>query len=523
MAQRGAQQGDARQVDRPDVFLSYNRRDAKRAAEIADALREAKFTVWFDKNIPSGSDWREEIQCKISRARCVVLYWSKRAEKSWWVAYEAFSAQQLGKLIITSFDDINVGSDSWAKDLQCTRLRKPLLRHFSKTDQWTRLCVDIEHKRKRLPRLRHGGWLGGGVVHKGGVTAVAFHPSDDNLLISSGRDGRAFLWNVEEAKPTLDLSQSQDQEDTIADATLPPTDMRFEARRPESGGPWALSRAGFSSDGRRFFLASEDGTARIFEGRGFSRLIAELAHTKAVNDGYDGKRLPGQSKFAQGVVDAAIGQGRALTLGADFACVWRLEDSAAPVGKEQLPPGARGRSVDCLHSTVADAFYLSDRSGRIHRVNRENKLTIDALPARSIPGAVMAHSSAGAGAADDGGYIASCSLSTSDRRIDVHAWREGHYERVGSINLRADFPVRALAVHPDAPVVALASGYRPALMAWDDGNRIDLVSEVGGDHVMPLQTIAISRTGKFMACGSEDGCISIWRDETPRDFSKLPV
>lgn len=512
-----------RYVERPDVFLSYNRRDAKRAAEIAESLRAANFTVWFDKNIQSGSDWREEIQRKISRARCVVLYWSKHAEKSWWVAYEAFSAQQLDKLIITSFDDINVGSDSWAKDLQCTKLRKPWFKHFSKTDQWRRLCVDIEHKRKRLPRLRHAGWLGGGIVHKGGVTSVAFHPSNEALLISSGKDGRAFLWSAEEARPSLDLSPAQDQDNTIADAALPPSDMRFDGRRPEAGPPWGLSRAGFSSDGRRFFLASESGDALIFEGHDFSHPVAELAHTKAVEPSYEGNRMPGQSKFAQGVVDAAIGPGRVLTLGADYACIWRLDEPTSPIEKKQLPSGSRGRSVDCLYSGFADAFYMSDRSGRIHRIDRSNNLVLDALPVRSAPGAVLGHSSPTEADSVEGKHIASCSLSTSDRRIDVHAWTDASYQRVGSINLRADFPVRALAVHPDAPAVLLASGYRPAVMAWDDGNRIDLMSEVGGDHAMPLQTIAVSRNGKFVACGSEDGCISIWRDETPRDFSKPPV
>lgn len=516
--------GQEKQVERPDVFLSYNRKDAKRAAEIAEALQASNFTVWFDRKIPSGSDWRDEIQRKISRARCVVLYWSKRAEKSWWVAYEAFSAQHLGKLIITSFDDINVGSDSWAKDLQCTRLRRPWFKHFTNTDQWRRLCTDIEHKRKRLPRLRHAGWLGGGVVHGGGVSSVCFHPHDEAVLLSTGKDGRAFFWNVEEASPTLDLSQGAEQDDAIAGAALPPVDRRFATAKPESGAAWQLSRGGFSTDGRLVFLASEDGVARVFEGGNFQKPVGEFAHTGAVYDGYDGRRFSGQSKHAQGVVDAAIGGERLLTLGADFACIWNLQaPGAAPVVR-QLPAGARGRSVDCLYSAIADAFFLSDRSGRIYRLALDNELKVDALPARSAPGAVLGHSGALERGAPDGVWLASCSLSTSDRRVDVHEWFDGGYRRVGIRGLRADYPVRALAVHPEAPVVVLAAGYRPALVAWDDGNRVDLMSDVGGDHTMPLQSVAISRSGKFVAAGGDDGCISIWKDETPRsaDAARSP-
>ena len=83
---------------RPDIFLSYLRMDTKVAAELAHALEAEGFKVWWDKDIQSGSDWRKTIEMKVARARCVVLIWSKRAEQSWWVAYEAILAQRQEKL-----------------------------------------------------------------------------------------------------------------------------------------------------------------------------------------------------------------------------------------------------------------------------------------------------------------------------------------------------------------------------------------------------------------------------------------
>jgi len=123
----------------------------------------------------------------------------------------------------------------------------------------------------------------------------------------------------------------------------------------------------------------------------------------------------------------------------------------------------------------------------------------------------------------EGEVVASCSLSTSDRRIDVHQHDGEGYTRVGHQRLRADYPVRALAVHPDSPVVVAAAGYRPLVMAFDDANRVDLIIDPGnfensGDHTAPLQTVAVSRSGRFVAAGGEDGCVSVWEDQTPRQI-----
>lgn len=62
-----------RPAERPDVFLSYSRMDTKEALQIAEALIASGFTVWFDKDIQAGSDWRDEIHRKMSRALCGAL------------------------------------------------------------------------------------------------------------------------------------------------------------------------------------------------------------------------------------------------------------------------------------------------------------------------------------------------------------------------------------------------------------------------------------------------------------------
>lgn len=519
-------------VERPDVFLSYSRLDTKEAVKIAEALKKQNFTVWYDKDIQSGADWRKAIQTKMMRSRCVVLYWSKQAEQSWWVAYEVFTAQSLDKLIVTSFEDINEGSESWARDLQCVRLRKPIFRSFTSTPDWARLVGDIEHKRKRLPRLKHRGWISGGVVHEGGVTSVVFDPSDDARLVSTGRDGKAYVWRTDEIRPTLATTTNAETEtEDLAPGTPPPADRCFTLGAPANDKKaWAIQRAAFSGDGARLVLACEDGTARVFNGASLSAAHIVLNHTKVFVADYGGERLFGRNRYVLGVIDGAVSpSGQVLTFGGDGACVWSLDGPEPQSKRLDLPPGSRRRAIDCLWSEAARAFFISDAVGRIHRITPDGTMTSGALPPRAAPGAVLGHRVGTVGAID-GDIIATCSLSPGDRRIDVQQWKEGGYDRFRNervdasgnhetpaepITIRADYPVRALAIHPDAPVLVLAAGYRPALVAYDDGNRIDLASEAG-DHQQALTTIAISKSGRYVAAGGEDGCISIWEDETPR-------
>ncbi len=507
-----------RSSDRPDVFLSYSRLDTAEAVKIAEALKEQNFTVWYDKDIEAGADWRQTIQRKMMRARCVVLYWSKRAERSWWVAYEVFTAQQLDKLIVTSFDDIGAGS-AWAQHLHCVRLRKPLFKSFKNTDEWKRLVSDVEQKRKRLPRLKFKGWVGGGVAHKGGVTSVVFDPSDDGRLVSTGRDGRAYFWRAEETVGALSTVPNPDTgAEELSPAALPPADRCFDVGKPAGSDqpPWVIQRAAFSGDGRKLLLACEDGTVRVFEGAALTAPHHVLAHTRAVLPDYGGGRLGQNHRYAKGVIDAAVAStGEVLTFGGDAALVWSSSDAQTPVRRHVLPGGQWRRALDCLYSEASEAFFVSDTLGRIHRIDGTATLVEDALPPRARPGAAMGHVTGAIRERDDS-IIATCSMSPGDRRIDVHRWTDGQFQRIGDKKTRADYPVRALAVHPDAPVIALAAGFRPSLITYDDANRIDTINETGGDHQQALTTIAISQTGRYIAAGGEDGCISIWEDETPR-------
>jgi formylglycine-generating enzyme len=74
---------------RPDVFLSYAREDEARARELAMALDQRGFSVFWDREVPPGQTWHSYIGEALANARCVVVAWSRHSIASQWVLEEA--------------------------------------------------------------------------------------------------------------------------------------------------------------------------------------------------------------------------------------------------------------------------------------------------------------------------------------------------------------------------------------------------------------------------------------------------
>ena len=60
------------------VFLSYDREDIHRARPIAlsSALEKAGHSVWWDRHIKGGAQFKKEIEEALKRADAVVVLWS---------------------------------------------------------------------------------------------------------------------------------------------------------------------------------------------------------------------------------------------------------------------------------------------------------------------------------------------------------------------------------------------------------------------------------------------------------------
>ena len=83
-----------------DVFLSYARQDLPRVRPLVAALEGAGLTVFYDRRVPAGMEWREFIGNALAGARCALVVWTCDSVKSQWVLREAGEAQRRGMPII---------------------------------------------------------------------------------------------------------------------------------------------------------------------------------------------------------------------------------------------------------------------------------------------------------------------------------------------------------------------------------------------------------------------------------------
>jgi hypothetical protein len=96
---------DEPQVHR-DVFLSYARSDRDFAERMALALERNDLTVWWDRDIPHGAVFDDEIAKALDQTRCVIVLWSKASVASQWVRAEASRAAARQALVPVFIEDV---------------------------------------------------------------------------------------------------------------------------------------------------------------------------------------------------------------------------------------------------------------------------------------------------------------------------------------------------------------------------------------------------------------------------------
>jgi adenylate cyclase len=87
-----------------DVFVSYARSDEPQAKRVTDALREQRYQVWWDDELPAHRSYADVIEERLKSAGAVVVLWSAEASKSQWVRAEADAARSVGRLVQARLD-----------------------------------------------------------------------------------------------------------------------------------------------------------------------------------------------------------------------------------------------------------------------------------------------------------------------------------------------------------------------------------------------------------------------------------
>ncbi len=89
--------GDA-EAEMADIFISYATEDRILASELASKLQKRGYTVWWDRELVSGDNFRDEIVNQIALAKSVVVIWTSTSIRKDWVLSEAQRAHSQKKL-----------------------------------------------------------------------------------------------------------------------------------------------------------------------------------------------------------------------------------------------------------------------------------------------------------------------------------------------------------------------------------------------------------------------------------------
>jgi len=105
-----------------DVFLSYARPSVSDALRIADCLRAAGYSVWYDESIPAHRAYTDVIAEQLDAASAVLVLWANEAAASQWVRSEANRARETGRLVQLRLDDARLPMPF--DQIQCADLRR---------------------------------------------------------------------------------------------------------------------------------------------------------------------------------------------------------------------------------------------------------------------------------------------------------------------------------------------------------------------------------------------------------------
>lgn len=89
-----------------DIFISYSSKDRDVAERVRSALVESGYDVFWDQEIPAGTDWDSWIRERLTTSRLAIVLWSKASVASPNVRHEAIIARDAGGLLPLMVDEL---------------------------------------------------------------------------------------------------------------------------------------------------------------------------------------------------------------------------------------------------------------------------------------------------------------------------------------------------------------------------------------------------------------------------------
>ena len=131
-----------------EIFISYSSKDRLWVETFAKVLESHGWSVWWDRQIPTGGSFNAVIRQELRAARCAIVVWSEQSVDSEWVQAEADEAKKQEKYLPIRIDESEIPLGFTQRTFQS------LVNWEASADHpgVSQLLKDIERLVKRPPR-----------------------------------------------------------------------------------------------------------------------------------------------------------------------------------------------------------------------------------------------------------------------------------------------------------------------------------------------------------------------------------
>lgn len=91
-----------------EIFISYSSKDRLWGDTFAKVLESHGWSVWWDRQIPTGGSFNAVIRQELRAARCAIVVWSEQSVDSEWVQAEADEAKKQEKYLPIRIDESEI-------------------------------------------------------------------------------------------------------------------------------------------------------------------------------------------------------------------------------------------------------------------------------------------------------------------------------------------------------------------------------------------------------------------------------
>jgi WD40 repeat protein len=363
-------------------------------------------------------------------------------------------------------------------------------------------AISIKALREVWPGMPHNliksSWVGSKELkqgHANRVTAVIFHPSNNQILFSSGDD------SIVRGRKTVPVSY-------VKKWNYNSSQFPYQLKGHES----EVRAIALTEDGRTLVSGSKDGTIRIWdvttgEATGEEKASRKKAHSAPINAiafCSENTFITGSDFRTDGTLNKVIK-------------VWRVEDLIGKPGTSKpicvLPEGMIQRDVRSLAFNRCKKFFVCGSNDGFIRIisledielsnslkvmyQVEHKDKVYSLAISRDGRTLVSGSAVRENSGIDGSTINIWSVDTDSLAIKLDTRLPGHGQAV-----------RSVAISLDGQTLA-SGGSDGYVRIWDLQNLKLLFTSKG--TYTDIRSVAFSQDGQLLASGSSDAYISIWK------------